>query len=470
MAETIDALMYAPQARLVDLASGKIIGTNVTATQSGGGTINTILSADLISAKVTLPNTGIAQLQVTLNNQRFFEGAPAYPPWKYNNFSQSSQGAEATYSITLGQRLRLDLRYSNMPWSKLIVARVTDLQFSFPSNGGSQLTVIGEDMLSALKVKPKKDVAYDNKQEEAIASATLDAAKLGVPIRTDGIERRAQPLRSARHQKSQTYFQFLTDIADRLDCELFTDFQGRRGEDDQQGAVASGPIDVKSEVRVVMEPARSKVKPQKKVTDWKAIELGAGEYLELRWGMNLIDFTPKLKVWEMPTSAVVAGSHPDRRGRARGELSESDVKSAIELELPKSTSYDVEPIDAVTARTKFFGDAGDDGTNQEAHDGSHLDETRAKIKALALVMKKVREFMTAEATTIGTPMLRPGVYVHILGLRPPFDGFYYVTKTVHTYDGNGYRTQFSLRRPGMLPPSAYLTQSSEERAAAGGSR
>ena len=58
--------------------------------------------------------------------------------------------------------------------------------------------------------------------------------------------------------------------------------------------------------------------------------------------------------------------------------------------------------------------------------------------------------------------LRPGMYVHILGLRPPFDGFYYVVKTVHSLDETGYRTGFTLRRPGMLPPSAYLNDSTEE--------
>ena len=215
-----------------------------------------------------------------------------------------------------------------------------------------------------------------------------------------------------------------------------------------------------------MEPARSKIKPAKQITDWKTIELASGEYLELRWGMNLIDFTPRMKVWEMPTSAVVSGSHPDRRGRAKGELTPSQVTDAIKLELPKSPSYDALPVDAVTARNEFFGAAGDAEPNQESHDGSNLDETRATIKAVAQVMRKVREFLTAEGSTIGVPMLRPGVYVHILGLRPPFDGFYYVTKTVHSYDGNGYRTQFSLRRPGMLPPSAYLTRSREEKAAA----
>jgi hypothetical protein len=453
---TIEPLLYAPQARLVDLETGKIIGTNVT--QGGQAAI---LSGDLISASVTLPNTGIAQLAVTLNNQRFFEGHPVFPPWKYNNFAKKQPGAQNTFSISLGQLLRLDLRYSGMQWVKMIVARVTDLQFTFPQSGGAQLKVVGEDMLSALKIKPKDDIPYDGKQEEVIATETLKKAQLDLTVRSEGIEKRPQPWRAARHQKSQTYFQFLSDIADRMDCELYVDFKDRASDDDKAGTVPKTG-DAKSEVSVVMEPARSKTrKPGVQVTSYTALDLKPTEFFELRWGKNLIDFTPKLKVWEMPTSASVSGSQPTRRGRVTAKLSADDVKDAIKAELPKSPIYDVEPIDAVTARTQFFDTSDPD--NQDSQDGSNLDEARAKMKALAGVLKKVREFMTAEANTIGIPLLRPGSYIHISGMRPPFDGFYYVTKTVHTYDSNGYRTQFSLRRPGMLPPENYLTFAKDEK-------
>jgi phage protein D len=71
----------------------------------------------------------------------------------------------------------------------------------------------------------------------------------------------------------------------------------------------------------------------------------------------------------------------------------------------------------------------------------------------------VREFMTAETQVVGLPRLRPGQFVDIHGLRPPFDGYYYVTKTVHALDGSGYKTQLSLRRPGMMPPDRYLPES-----------
>jgi hypothetical protein len=38
-------------------------------------------------------------------------------------------------------------------------------------------------------------------------------------------------------------------------------------------------------------------------------------------------------------------------------------------------------------------------------------------------------------------------------MRAPFDGFYYVTKTVHTIGTDGYRTKITASRPGMeFPP------------------
>lgn len=473
----LDPALYAPQARLVDLASGTIIGTNVSSVMDIGANTTettTVVSADLISVRVTLINTGVAQLQVTLNNQRFVEGKPVFPPWKYNDFSArapggSTQDSAGTYALTFGQRIRLDLRYANGPWVKMIAARVTNLQFTFPAGGAAQVVVTAEDMLSALKVKPERDVAHDNKQEEAIARDTVSTAGVTIPVRTNELPERAQPLRSARHQQSQTYFQFLTEIADRLDCELHVDFVDRRGEDDERGTVGSGAIDVANELVIVMEPARSKQLPTTKVSNWRAADLADGEYLELRRGVSMIDFSPTLKVWEMPTSSALSGSHPDRRGRARGRITSANVRAAIELELPPSPAYDVEPVDAVSARNQFFGEAGDGDTNAEAAHGSGLDETRTRIKALAQIMKKVREFMTAEASTIGVPALRPGVYVHVIGMRPPFDGFFYVTKTVHSLDSNGYRTQLSLRRPGMLPPDAYFTRArGEPESTAGG--
>jgi uncharacterized protein len=478
---TIDpnsTLLYAPQARLVDLETGAVVGATKATAQGAA-----IVSPDIVSAKVTLTNTGIGQLQVTLNNQRFVDGQPIWPPWKYNDFSKQRHDAGASTdglaSIVFGKLLRLDLRYGDTRWVKMIVAQVNDLQFSFPASGGSQLQVIGEDILCRTKVKPREDKNYQNKQEEEIVQEIWNAVFTQAPSRPtfqilDGAredEGRTQPLRTLRHQKSTTYFQFMQEMAERLDYEMFMQFKNElvAPPSNQLNASLGSAVQVSDELEVWFQPARSKYPPQGEIQDGldPGTRASAPEYVtyELWWGRNLLEFSPKFKVFDMPTRAEANGTNHGAQARADAALTDGEITSLLRAELPVSPEYaGVQPINAIEARTDFFQDAGDGAQSGETAPGSNLDRPRLKLKAAAQFMKKVREFMTAEGQVIGLPRLRAGNYVHIVGLRPPFDGYYYVTKTVHTLDSSGYRTQFSVRRPGMLPPQQYLTKPSAEQA------
>jgi len=97
-------------------------------------------------------------------------------------------------------------------------------------------------------------------------------------------------------------------------------------------------------------------------------------------------------------------------------------------------------------REQFFNGRANKFT---APNGSNLDEVRADWAAKAIIRKKGRELFTIDATTIGVPRIRPGNHVEIRGMRAPFDGFYYITKTVHTFGSDGYRTKITAARPGM---------------------
>ena len=59
------------------------------------------------------------------------------------------------------------------------------------------------------------------------------------------------------------------------------------------------------------------------------------------------------------------------------------------------------------------------------------------------------QFLKIDTVTLGLPRLRAGKYAEYRGMRPPFDGFYYVEKSEHTYGDDGLRTHFTARRPGM---------------------
>jgi phage protein D len=431
---------YAPQARLVDADTNQVVG------QSTGTSTPNPADIDLVSATVTLLINNVCQLQVVLDNQRNKGGLPVFPPWKYNSLAQ----------IHFGQRLRLDIRYGGDPWHKMILARVTDLQFGFPSSGAAQLTIIGEDLLSLLKTKSDKEKRYADRKEDFVVRDVLVRSKakdlgldfVGIEPSDDPLKGpllawpELEPLRSVSQAKETTYLQFLQGIAERMDFELFVDFAERLLLDSQ-----APPKDA-NKVMLHFEPARSLVTPD--------------QAIDLRWGTNLVDFTPKFKVWEQLTGVKVAGTkHGTRKRhtqtiRVDDAVIKQDLKQDLEYTLPAAAPGDiVELLDAGEARSRFFGDEGAATENTPSISTSNLDAARTRLQGIATLRNSLRELLTAEGSTFGFPDLRPGVYVRIGGLYPPFDGLYYVTQTVHSFDTNGYRTRFSLRRPGMLDPDKY---------------
>jgi phage protein D len=52
----------------------------------------------------------------------------------------------------------------------------------------------------------------------------------------------------------------------------------------------------------------------------------------------------------------------------------------------------------------------------------------------------------ANGETVGLPELRAGRKVQIENLGERFSGVYYVTESVHTIGGSGYKTTFKARR------------------------
>lgn len=434
---------FAPQARLVDAATNNVIGEAV-----GGAST---LSQTLVSAKVTLGINSVCQLQVVLDNQRHQHGMPVFPPWKYNTLQQ----------IQFGQRLRLDLRYGDDPaWHKMIVARVTDLQFGFPQSGASQLTIIGEDLLSILKTKSDREKPYSNHKEDYIVRDVLVRSKanalhlsfVGTTAGDDPLKGplvpwpELEPLRSITHAKDTTYLQFLQNIADRMDFEMFVDFEDRLILDHRE------PTANDSDVKLHFEPSRSVVAPK--------------DPLPLTWGTDLIEFTPKFKVWEQLTEVTVAGTRHGTRRRHSYKIGATDKE--VTKDLHDDPDYTIPgprgptPVKLVAAgeiRARYFAKEVNGATpvppNPSAISASNLDPDRIKLQAIAQLRKSMRDVLTADGATIGRPGLRPGIHVKIGGLYPPFDGLYYVTQTVHTFDANGYRTQFSLRRPGMLDAAQY---------------
>jgi hypothetical protein len=363
---------------------------------------------------------------------------PRWPRFKYNDFG----------IIAFGQRLRVDMRYwpdvtsgaqlskptgQAQSWVPMVCGPVTDMRFAFASGGGAQLTISGEDDLSALKDRYPTRKEFPRVPERQIVREVLqlaqypltDVAPPQVPwpaFADDGGDGIVESILDG-----QSYLEFLQKLADRLDLEVFLEF--------------ADLTDANSALELHVEPSRARVDPDR----------SAGDVFVLQRDLNLIEFNPSIRVVDQPSEATVKGRHRDRNNPSRVTATADPSILADEL-YPDDFNGPPQPLTpGPLVRASYFPNRADNPLSSPNE--TNLDPRRAQVIAEAMLRRKTREFFTIEGTTLGLPRLRPGNYVQITGMRPPFDGFFYVTKTVHSFGGEGLRTKFSARRPGMpLPP------------------
>jgi hypothetical protein len=411
------------------------------------------LQPDVLRVEVTRVHTGAAQYAITLNNwfdslpadrqdarnvvtqqEHLQNGRPLWPRFKYNDFRH----------VRFGDRLRIDMRYWPDPaagldavtaaaqdWVPMVAGPVTDMRFSFSAGEGARVTISGEDDLSRLKDKNEGKAEFTRLSERSIVRRVLTRADYALTdlapswVNWPSFAEDDSRGLSETLQDGQSYLEFLQKLADRLDFEVFVEF-------DQLTIPAEGVA-----VAFHFEPARSLLPPDRTLRD----------VFTLRREQHLLEFTPTIKVADQYSATVVKGRHRDRH-RPERVVQPADPAVVAE-DMHFDPQFDRPLKSGPEIRELFFPGRPN---KAEAPNQTNIDPERARQLAVTMLRKKAREFMTIEGTTIGLPRLRPGNHVEVRGFRPPFDGFYYVTKTVHSYGADGFRTRFSARRPGMPEP------------------
>ena len=416
------------------------LGDTLQTSGEAGSDLPGHVMADLLSAQVTLVNTGLSTYTLTFNNtvlttarDRAELGGAAAGPWpryKYNDFDL----------LRFGYRLRVDFRYwpdapedadrktaASQAWVPMVSGPITDMRFTFVENEGARLVVTGEDDLQPLKEKSERRVPFNRLGElsmvkKALGQTGFAGGRIASPLvdYPSFAESDDQGLNDAL-QAGQSYLEFIQKLADRLDFEVFLEF--------------SDLGDPDSALEFHFEPYRGRSKPE------------ASDLYTLERDKNLIAFTPTLSVAGQYTDVEVRGRHRDPQEPT--EVLGKATVAALDEEL-HTGSQDKRLATASAVREFFFR-----GRKNKAGPPNvpNLDQARADWMALGLLRKKARELLTVSGTTVGLPRLRPGRHIEIRGMQAPFDGFYYLTRTVHSYDAKGLLTQFTASRPGMaLPP------------------
>jgi hypothetical protein len=196
------------------------------------------------------------------------------------------------------------------------------------------------------------------------------------------------------------------------------------------------------------EPSRCRTPPDQTFREVYIVERGK----------NLLAFKPNLRVVDQWTSVTFEGhDHHWQNPAMITATSPQNPNPLLPFPAPAAnpdTVADELHIDAARGdepltsgpewRRRKFGLNPQTEINQRG-----IDQERAQVMADALYRKRARQFLKVDTLTLGLPRLRAGKYVEYRGMRAPFDGFYYVENSEHTYSDDGLRTQFVARRPGM---------------------
>lgn len=152
---------------------------------------------------------------------------------------------------------------------------------------------------------------------------------------------------------------------------------------------------------------------------------------ELEWGKSLIQFSPRLTSANQYKSVTMNG-WDRRRQRAISvtvDLTDRDVKR-LNPDLHEMIR-------------------GCDPREECVVDEPVFSEGQARQRARALLLDQMKQMVTVTGKSVGLPELRAGAKVQIKGVGSRLNGNYFVTRTEHILNDQGYTTQFHARREQM---------------------
>lgn len=133
--------------------------------------------------------------------------------------------------------------------------------------------------------------------------------------------------------------------------------------------------------------------------------------------LPLQSFSPTLDARKAPGAVVVKGQDPLTREPFEGRAGDGGGESG--LGAPGELVVTGEPVSS---------------------------PAEAEARAKALYDERALQVVQGTGVTLGVPGLRAGTVVTLDGLGPRFNGDYYVTRSMHSMGGSGYRTTFTVQK------------------------
>jgi phage protein D len=293
--------------------------------------------------------------------------------------------------------------------SMMLAGKISKLAPTFPSSGAPTLKVSGQSVLSRLSTK-QETYHYTPKTfggEEMTASmiaykvgerGNLKIGNMKVVVRIDEEAYASEPQLKYVLQDNQYDIVFLLQLAHRCGYNVVLKKEGTEGQ--EKYYIQFGPTTNEPHISYTLE-----------------------------WGRSLIQFEPTLSTQDQVKEVVVRGWNAQTKQPIKITRDRSQIPGS-----PYKTKKDLDKLEEGFKEKKEI-----------IIDQPFDNEKQAIEYAMGQFKKMNGRMVTAHGSTLGTPDLRAGSRVEILGLGDYFDGTYTVKSTSHVISGSGYITEFDVR-------------------------
>jgi uncharacterized protein len=152
---------------------------------------------------------------------------------------------------------------------------------------------------------------------------------------------------------------------------------------------------------------------------------------QLVWGRSLRSFSPTLNTLGQVGSVVVRGYDPRTKREIVGRAGAGDEQ---------------ETMGGSQTGARIAADAFGAAQEEVRVDLPVASQEEADHLARALYNERAQNLVTGTGSCVGSPDVRAGRVIELLGLGPRFSGRYYVRQATHTLTDAGYETTFSIAR------------------------
>jgi phage protein D len=310
---------------------------------------------------------------------------------------ETARGGRALEMLQLGTRAWIWMGYGDRRGQTLLIAGyITAVSTGFAEGGSPELEVSGVDATYRLTLGTREHQFRDKSVRDAVAQVASDN---DFSLRFAG----EPPANVSLDANLQSDLDFLRKMAENFStAEKKWEFYAR--------------------------PARSGDELHFRPRQTDTAPVGT-----LKWGVDLLSFKPEANLgdqvskveilsWDEANKKPIKGEAFRGREPGRGNGGMSPVVSGGEQQ------------ERIFGRPAVLRLRYPVKTQQEANE-----------RAAAELAKRATTFVKGDGETFGMPDLVPDTNLKLEGLGAKFSTTYYVEKTVHRYDGSGYRTLFNIQ-------------------------